>query len=513
MTKPSSSRAARSSSKPKPVSKRASKASGTQPTAVQRLRRRPATHEDLGLRSQTASGPARIIAVANQKGGVGKTTTAVNLGASLAELGYRVLVVDLDPQGNASTGLGIQHEAARGHGLRRARATRLPIERRDRADADRQPVRDPVDHRPGRRRDRAGEPVLARDSGSRRRIEPSVKQATTTSSSSTARRRSGCSRSTRLAAAEELIVPIQCEYYALEGLGQLLRNVSPRAAEPQPRAAPDRHRDDDVRPADQAVRAGGRRGPALLRRRVYRRIIPRTVRLSEAPGFGQPITVYDPNSKGAKELSRSRAGGGCTPPRRATAPERGRRAERHDPSAPSSHRAGRHVRWWSPSPRHPEKSESRDASVEPEAVPPEEASEAVGPPEEAESESPAAAGMEQATPRPAREPGGSASSPEIRSRSNLHHAPSARTLDPNPMARSASRDWRSRTRVGHGQHERAPEAEPNPRRRVQIWGADRRGHERRPRRSLNERTRRSSIKEESRPARKRRRGLFRRGGS
>jgi chromosome partitioning protein len=134
-----------------------------------------------------------------------------------------------------------------------------------------------------------------------------------------------------LAAAEELIVPIQCEYYALEGLGQLLRNV--RLV--QQNVNTDLRLtgivmtmfDPRTKLSEQVV--------AEVRRyfgdRVYRTIIPRTVRLSEAPGFGQPITVYDPHSKGAESYRDLAQEVAVPPPGREPAPERRRRPERRDP--------------------------------------------------------------------------------------------------------------------------------------------------------------------------------------
>ena len=102
---------------------------------------------------------ARIIAIANQKGGVGKSTTAVSLGASLADLGYRVLVIDLDPQGNASTGMGIRHEA-RETTVYDVIVAESPIDDAIVPDAGRATPCGALDDRPGRRGDRAGQPVL-----------------------------------------------------------------------------------------------------------------------------------------------------------------------------------------------------------------------------------------------------------------------------------------------------------------------------------------------------------------
>ncbi len=197
---------------------------------------KPAPQQSSTKRSKAAATPApqrpvtlerpavgRLIAVANQKGGVGKSTTAVSLGAALAELGQRVLVVDLDPQGNASTGLGIRHEA-REVTVYDVLASRGADRGSDRPHAGREPVRDPLDDRPGGRGDRARQPVLARASPAQGDRAAHARRRST-SSSSTAHPRSACSRSTPSRPPRSCIVPIQCEYYALEGLGQLLRNV------------------------------------------------------------------------------------------------------------------------------------------------------------------------------------------------------------------------------------------------------------------------------------------------
>ena len=250
----------------------------------------------------------RIMAIANQKGGVGKTTTAVNLGAALAELGFRVLVVDLDPQGNATTGVGIN--------ARNLELSIYDVLMRD------VPMEDCIEATSVRNLfvcpatiDLAGAeielvPAFSRELRLRRGFEtikedfdyvlidcpPSLGLLTVNG----------------LAAATEVVVPIQCEYYALEGLGQLLRNINlvQGALNPTLELGAIILTMFDARTnlAEQvAAEVRSHFGP-----KVCRAIVPRTVRLSEAPSFGQPIIVFDPSSRGAiayRELAKEVSGG------------------------------------------------------------------------------------------------------------------------------------------------------------------------------------------------------------
>ena len=238
----------------------------------------------------------RVLAIANQKGGVGKTTTAVNLGAALAEAGFRLLVVDLDPQGNATTGLGLNprdvtssvydvilsnvalEDCVEPTSLKNLFVAPATIEL---AGAEIELVAQ-----------------MSRELRLRRAVDavrdhydlvlidcpPSLGLLTVNG----------------LAAADDVIVPIQCEYYALEGLGQLLRNVALVHANLNPslevRGIVLTMYDARTKLADQ-VEAEVREyfGP-----RVYKTVVPRTVRLSEAPSFGQPIIVFDSTSRGAR---------------------------------------------------------------------------------------------------------------------------------------------------------------------------------------------------------------------
>ena len=235
--------------------------------------------------------------MANQKGGVGKSTTAVSLGAALAEMGHRVLVVDLDPQGNASTGLGIRHEARK--------VTVYDVLAND-APIMEAVVQTPVPNLFGipSTIDLAGAEIelvsqFSRELKLRKAMEP-LRETGFDFVFLDCPPSLGLLTVNAMAAAEELIVPIQCEYYALEGLGQLIKNVRLVQQNVNPALRLSgivmTMFDPRTKLSEQVVEEVRR----YFGDRVYDTIIPRTVRLSEAPGFGQPITVYDPRSSGAK---------------------------------------------------------------------------------------------------------------------------------------------------------------------------------------------------------------------
>jgi len=238
----------------------------------------------------------RVMAVANQKGGVGKTTTTVNLSAALADLGYRVLVLDLDPQGNATTGLGID-----------ARNFELSMYDVLMRDADLADVIEPTSvgnlFVGPATIDLAGVEIELVSAFSR---ELKLKRAISSVIDDFDYILIDCPPSlglitiNGLAAATEVLVPIQCEYYALEGLGQLLRNVKLVSGSLNPVLEVSTivltMYDSRTRLAADVAMEVRNHFP----NEVCDSVIPRTVRLSEAPSFGQPITVFDPTSRGAK---------------------------------------------------------------------------------------------------------------------------------------------------------------------------------------------------------------------
>ena len=249
---------------------------------------------DPDTRPQARSLP-RVIAIANQKGGVGKTTTTVNLGACLAELGLRVLVIDLDPQGNASTGLGIENrglESSMYHVL----IQDVPLENCVEPTAVRHLFVAPASL------DLAGAEIELASAFSREtRLRTAIAGVVDDydyiliDCPPTL----GLLTVNGLAAAREVLVPIQTEYYALEGLGLLLRNVDliKRSLNPDLDVSTIVCVMYDARTklSEQVVEeVRGHFGD-----KVVPTVVPRNVRLSEAPSFGQPIIIYDPRSPGA----------------------------------------------------------------------------------------------------------------------------------------------------------------------------------------------------------------------
>jgi len=248
----------------------------------------------------------RILTIANQKGGVGKTTTAINLGTALAAVGESVLICDLDPQGNASTGLGIARhggmkstyhvlmgEASLDEVLIESGIPRLYCAPSTMDLLGAELELSDIDRKTYRLQDAIAGEIHERPSGRDYTYvlidcPPSLNLLTINA----------------LTAADAVLVPLQCEFFALEGLSQLLKTVDRVKANLNPRLVIQGvvltmfdKRNSLSEQVAQDVRS-------VLGEKVYKTVIPRNVRISEAPSYGQPVLLYDNDCAGSQAYIR-----------------------------------------------------------------------------------------------------------------------------------------------------------------------------------------------------------------
>jgi chromosome partitioning protein len=253
---------------------------------------------------KTPQGRTRVLAVSNQKGGVGKTTTAINLGTALAAIGEKVLIVDMDPQGNASTGLGVPRETRRvtiydvmvdGRSVdESAVPTTVPGLDIVPADADMSGVEIELSQA-DRRSYRLRDALRAQGSEGQTRYDyvlidcpPSLNLLTLNA----------------MAAADAVLVPLQCEFFALEGLTQLMKTIEMVRQSLNPTLE---IQGLVLTMYDRRSTLSGQVAADVRNHfgdKVYEAVIPRNVRVAEAPSFGKPALIYDLKCAGSQAYLR-----------------------------------------------------------------------------------------------------------------------------------------------------------------------------------------------------------------